>query len=123
MSQVSCGCLSFLNPSLDLAIDFVEGPTQFGVIKYFIRYDLGKSRAQESVECASTEQSSAPALPRDMITVGTRGSFDQAVQAQPTQVVSYLAWGHVVRGLPQERSSVASEDAVGKTSRHETKHQ
>jgi hypothetical protein len=56
------------------------------------------------------------------MTVGARDSFDQSVQAQLAQVVGHLAWGHVIRGLSQERGPVVSQVAVRKTPRHETKH-
>ena len=103
--------------------DEVEGPAQFGVVQYLVGNDLGEARPQESIEGVSAEKSGAPALPRHSITVGARDSFDQAVQAQPAQVVGHLARGHVIGGFAQERGPVASQVAVRKTPRQETKHQ
>ena len=55
--------------------------------------------------------------------MGSGDPLDQAVQAQPPQVVRHLARGHVVGRLPQQGSPVVPQVAVGKTPRQQTKHQ
>ena len=99
MSQVSRGDLSFLDPSVDHLIDLVEALAQFGVVQNLDGNDLREAGSQDSVICASAKQGGAPAQPCHPVTVGSRDPLDQAVQAEPAQVISHLARGHVVRGF------------------------
>src|SRR5262245_47495210 len=109
MSQVSCGDLSFLDPLLNLAVQFVEAAAQWSVVENFNGNDLGEAGAQDAVKDPRTKQRGSPTLPRHLIAVGPGNSFDQTVQAQPAQVVGHLAWGHGLRGLAQQGSPMVSQ--------------
>src|SRR5271166_3021334 len=116
MSQVSCGHLSFLDPTADDSINLVEAAAQFSVVENLDGNDLSQAGSQDSIIGASAKQGGAQAQPGHLITVSPRDPLDQTMQSQPAQVISHLARGHVFRGLTQQGSPIVPQIAVGKTS-------
>src|SRR5579859_5969418 len=91
MCQVSSGEFGLLDRDIDLSIDIVESPLEWVVGGAEGRERGGEAWAQQAVVKASEEQGGAEAEVGDAIAEAVGQALDQAVQAQPAQLISHGA--------------------------------
>src|SRR6267378_6693664 len=91
MSQVSCRNLFQPDPLAEGRVELVKATAQGRVGRILFRDDLGEAGTQNAVIDARAEQGRAPALVRHAIAMAFGEPFNQAVQTQPSQVVSHLS--------------------------------
>ena len=71
------------------------------------------------MDAREEERGAQPEL-RHLITMRPREAFDEAMQAEPPQVVGHPAGGDRLGRLPRERGDVLAQVAVSETARQET---
>ena len=81
--------------------------------------ELGQAGAQEPVVDAGEEAGGAQPGVGDLVAEGVRDAFDEAVQAQPPQVVGDLPAGHEPGSLPEQGRQVAAQVGVGEAVRQQ----
>jgi hypothetical protein len=86
-----------------------------------LRDDVCQTGADHSGIQAGEEESHAPTEVGDLVTMRVGNALDQAMQAQPSQVVSHLAWGQLIWGEAQERRQQRPQVVIGEPLRQKSK--
>ena len=76
---------------------------------------LGQAGDQQPLGEAGQEQCLADAGEGDLVAEGARDAFDEAVDAEPPQVVADLPAGHGLGSEPQQGREAGAQVAVGET--------
>src|SRR6266545_2869682 len=102
MSQVSGDQRVGEAEGVDGAVKLVEGRPEFGVGCSVGGDDLSQAGAEEAGEGAGEEEGGAEAVRSELVAVGPWEPLDQAVEAQPAEVVGHPARGELAGSKAQE---------------------
>ena len=107
-----------MKEAIHLSLQSVEGAPQPRRHVEVGTCNLGHSSDEQPAVGAGEKQRRPKAEVGDEVAVGTRDAFDQAVQAQPSEVVAHLALGHGAgresERLSEELSQVMVGEPVGR---------
>lgn len=121
MSQVSGSQVSLCDPILYRQIKLIKTYME-GVVQWRCLWeDVCQSGTDDSGVETGEEEGHAPTEVSDLITVGLGDAFDQAMQAQTSQVIGHLAWGELIWGEAQERCEQHPQLVIGETLRQKPK--
>lgn len=86
-----------------------------------LRDDLCQAGTDHSGIQAGEEESHAPTEVGHLVTMRVGNALDQAMQAQPSQVVRHLAWGQLIWGKAQEGCEQHPQFVIGEAQRQKPK--
>ncbi len=97
---------------VDGPVQLVEGRAEPGVGWGGSRDDLGQTGAEEAGVGAGEEEGATEAVPGEAVAVGVREALDQAVEAEPAEVVGHPARGELAGSKAQQWREVLALVAV-----------
>ena len=121
MGQVSGSQVSLRNPILHSQLELIKTETKHVIHGRCLWDDMRQAGTEQPGIGAGEEERHAPTEFGHLVAMSLRDPCDQAMQAQPSQVIGHLPWGEMFWEQAQEGCEQCPQLVIGEALRQKPK--